>query len=151
MFIPVNYVDKGNYYEIMLENENGKSTSVKIVKQWVEKTMKNLDINFWESVDLWLSDKDIVFNEEQDKLNKQAKSNNVKVVVKSNEKTEKKKVVRERKPNPVKENIIKELAKSLENLNASDINIENIGKIITFKLDNREFKLDLTEKRVKKV
>jgi hypothetical protein len=28
--------------------------------------------------------------------------------------------------------------------------VENIGKIITFKVENREFKLDLVEKRQKK-
>ena len=63
--------------------------------------------------------------------------------------TERKKVVRERKPNPTKENIIQVVANALQPI-AENVVIENIGKIITFRVDNKDFKIDLTEKRVKK-
>jgi hypothetical protein len=110
--------------------------------------MKALDTDMEDVLLMFLEDNDYLENEELEELDRQAKENKPKTIAKS--KTERKKVVRERKPNPTKENIIKEVAKALETI-ATDINIENIGKIITFKVDNKEFKLDLTEKRVKKV
>jgi hypothetical protein len=96
---------------------------------------------------MWLEDNDYLENEELEELDQKAKENKPKNIAKSS--TEKRKVVRERKPNPTKENIIQVVANALNGI-ATDINIENVGKIITFKVDNKDFKLDLTEKRVKK-
>ena len=101
----------------------------------------------FECIKLWLEDRDYLVNEEQEELDKQAKANKPKANAKSN--TERKKSTRERKPNPTKENIIKLVSKALEEI-ATDIVVENVGKIITFKVDNKDFKLDLVEKRVKK-
>lgn len=139
------YIEKGNVIEITLDN--GKI--VKCGKEWAYKTMSTLDTDLEDVLLMFLEDNDYLVNEEQEELDSKAKSNKVKIDAKK-EKTERKKVVRERKPNPTKENIIKTLENALQSI-ATDINIENIGKIITFKVDNKEFKLDLTEKRVKKV
>ena len=109
--------------------------------------MKALNTDIEDVLLMWLEDNDYLENEELEELDKKAKANKPKQVVKSS--TERKKVVRERKPNPTKENIIKVVANALQDI-ATDINIENVGKIITFKVDNKEFKLDLIEKRVKK-
>ena len=38
----------------------------------------------------------------------------------------------------------------LEQLGAVNINIENVSKLITFTIDNNNFKLDLVQKREKK-
>ena len=123
--------------------ENGKKYFVK--ESEIDNLQKNLKISEFEGIEMWLEDNDIIENQEQVELDEKAKNNKVKnVVVKEN--TEKKKVVRERKANPTKENIIKTLATCLETI-ATDINIENVGKIITFKVDNKDFKIDLTEKR----
>lgn len=125
--------------------ENGKKYFVK--EEVIDNLQKNLKISEFESIEMWLEDNDIIENEEQQKLDQQAKENKPKQIAKSS--TERKKVVRERKPNPTKENIIKSLADYLQTI-ATDIVIENVGKIITFKVENKDFKIDLTEKRVKK-
>ena len=139
------YVKEKDRYIITFDN--GKKYFVK--ENVIDNLQKNLKISEFEGIEMWLEDNDIITNVEQEELDKKAKANKVKNVVKS-ESIEKKKVTRERKSNPIKENIIENLANCLKTI-ATDVNIENIGKIITFKVDNKEFKLDLTEKRVKKV
>lgn len=135
------YVKEKDKYIITFEN--GKKYFVK--ESEIDNLQKNLKISEFEGIEMWLEDNDIIENQEQMELNEKAKNNKIKNVVKG-ENTEKKKVVRERKANPTKENIIKTLANCLETI-ATDINIENVGKIITFKVDNKDFKIDLTEKR----
>jgi hypothetical protein len=139
------YKVNGMVVEITLDT--GKV--VKVATKWVEETMKALETDMEDVLLMWLEDNDYLVNEELEELDKQAKENKPKQNAKSS--TERKKSTRERKPNPVKENIISGLADALHKLDATDIEIVNVGKIITFKVDGREFKLDLSEKRVKKV
>jgi hypothetical protein len=138
-----NYVENGNYFTIELEN--GKN--VKVAKKWVDTACQKLDIDVDTALEMWLEDNDYLENEEQNELDKKAKTNKIKLG--ATEKTERKKVVRERKPNIVKENIIKNLENCVKSF-ASDVKVENVGKIITFSYENKQFKIDLTEKRVKK-
>lgn len=138
-----NYVENGNYFTIELEN--GKN--VKVAKKWVDTACQKLDIDVDTALEMWLEDNDYLENEEQNKLDKKAKTNKIKLG--ATEKTERKKVVRERKPNIVKENIIKNLENCVKSF-ANDVKVENVGKIITFSYENKQFKIDLTEKRVKK-
>lgn len=128
------------------ELDNGKIVNVPL--DAVDNLKKHLQITTNEAIMVWLEDNGYEVNEELENLDKQAKANKSKNIVKS--KVDRKPVVRERKPNPTKEMIISKVAKTLNSF-ATDVNIENIGKIITFKVENKEFKLDLTEKRVKKV
>ena len=138
-----NYVENGNYFTIELEN--GKN--VKVAKKWVDTACQKLDIHVDTALEMWLEDNDYLENEEQNELDKKAKTNKIKLG--AIEKTERKKVVRERKPNIVKENIIKNLENCVKSF-ANDVKVENVGKIITFSYENKQFKIDLTEKRVKK-
>lgn len=127
------------------ELDNGKVVNVPL--NAVDNLKKHLQITTNEAIMVWLEDNGYEVNEELENLDKQAKTNKSKNIVKS--KVDRKPVVRERKPNPTKEMIISKVAEMLNSF-ATDVNIENIGKIITFKVENKEFKLDLTEKRVKK-
>lgn len=138
-----NYIENTNYFTIELEN--GKN--VKVAKKWVDTACQKLDIDVDNALEMWLEDNDYLENEEQNELDKKAKENKIKLG--ATEKTERKKIVRERKPNIVKENIIKNLENCVKSF-ATDVKVENVGKIITFSYENKQFKLDLTEKRVKK-
>lgn len=138
-----NYTENQNYFTIELEN--GKN--VKVAKKWVDTACQKLDIDIDTALEMWLEDNDYLENEEQNALDKKAKENKIKLG--ATEKTERKKVVRERKPNIVKENIIKNLENYVKSF-ATDVKVENVGKIITFSYENKQFKIDLTEKRVKK-
>ena len=133
---------KGNVIEVKLEN--GKL--YKIATKWVENTCESLDIDDYDAIEMWLTDNGHLNNEEQDELDEKAKGV-VKNVVKSE--TPKKKTQKERvaKENPTKELIIQTIAKALENLDVSNLNIENKAKLVTFSLNNEEFKVDLVQKR----
>lgn len=139
------YERKGNFY--VVDFENGKQ--FKIASKWVDTTCQSLDISDFEAVEMWLTDNGHLVDEEQDNLDVKAKGA-VKNIVKSEQ--PKKKTQRERvvKENPDKEYIIGCIAEYLEELQANNINITNKSKLIEFSYKNKEFKLDLVEKRKKK-
>ncbi len=140
------YIVKEKWVEITLEN--GKQ--YKVDRKWVDKSMKNLDTDIEDVLLMYLEDNDILINEEQEELDKEAKGK-VKLVA-TNEEKAKKKTPKERvqKENPTKELIIQTLAKALETLETNNIVIENKTKIITFSMNNESFKIDLIQKRKEK-
>lgn len=140
------YVVKEKWVEINMEN--GKQ--YKVDRKWVDKSMKNLDTDIEDVLLMWLEDNEYLVNEEQEELDKEAKGK-VKLVA-TNEEKAKKKTPKERvqKENPTKELIIQTLAKALETLDTQNIVIENKTKIITFTMNNEQFKVDLVQKRKEK-
>ena len=138
------YVIDGKVVNITLDN--GKV--VKASTAYLENMVKNLDIDMEEAVLTWLEDEEYLINEEQEELVEKTRgAGKVKLVGDRKErpakKTQKERVV---KANPTKEMVISEIAKVLPNF-ATDINIENKGKIITFKIGDNDYKIDLIEKR----
>ena len=138
------YVIDGKVVNITLDN--GKVVKASTV--YLENMVKNLDIDMEEAVLTWLEDEEYLINEEQEELVEKTKgAGKVKLVGDRKErpakKTQKERVV---KANPTKEKVISEIAKVLPNF-ATDINIENKGKIITFKIGDNDYKIDLIEKR----
>ncbi len=141
------YVVKEKWVEITLDN--GKQ--YKVDKKWVEKTIDTLDTDIEDVLLMWLEDNEYLVNEEQEELDKEAKGK-VKLIA-TNEEKAKKKTPKERvqKENPTKELIIQTIAKALETIDTQDIVIENKAKIITFTMNNEQFKVDLVQKRKEKV
>lgn len=141
------YVVKEKWVEITLDN--GKQ--YKVDKKWVEKTINTLDTDIEDVLLMWLEDNEYLVNEEQEELDKEAKGK-VKLIA-TNEEKAKKKTPKERvqKENPTKELIIQTIAKALETIDTQDIVIENKAKIITFTMNNEQFKVDLVQKRKEKV
>ena len=139
------YVVKGKVVEITLEN--GKV--VKAMTEYLQRMMDNLGLDMEDAVLTWLEDEEYLINDEQEELVNATK--NYKLNIKAGEGKERKKKEVVKKENPVKKATIDLLAKALQELdNVSDIVIENETKLITFKVGDREFKLDLIEKRQKK-
>ena len=137
------YKVNGKVIEMTLEN--GKV--VKCSTAWANKTMKVLETDLEDVLLMWLEDNDYLVNEEQNDLDKNAKG---KVKLVANSEKPKKKTPKERvqKENPTKELIIQTIANALQNLdNISSVNIENKAKLITFELNNEQFKVDLVQKR----
>lgn len=129
-----------------------KNKEVKIPDEEIKNLMDKLELTEQEAIQTWLEDEGYEVNEEVERLTAKAKANGT-ARINARANVENKKTTRERKANPVKEEIIQILANALknsQNLPINAIKIENIGKIITFKIENREFKLDLIEKRQKK-
>lgn len=140
------YKELDKVYEITLEN--GKV--VKVDKKWAQISMENLQTDLEDVLLMYLEDNDYITNEDQEELDQSAKAN-VKVIAKSEK--PKKKTQRERvvKENPTKELIITKLASALNEIdNILNVNVENKAKLITFTLNNEDFKLDLVQKRKEK-
>lgn len=132
--------------EVVLDN--GKKT--KIDKKFLETSCEKLGIDIEEAIEMWLDDEGYLDNEEQNKLDSKAKANKVnKIITAKSEKPKKTQKERVRKENPTKEMIIREIAQVLPQF-ATNVQVENVGKIITFSIGDDNFKLDLTQTRKKK-
>lgn len=139
------YIIKDNIIEITLEN--GKV--VKCEKEWVDKTMKLLETDLEDVLLMFLEDHDYIVNEEQEELDAKARGK-VKLIAKAEKPKKKTQKERVQKENPTKELIIQTIAETLQKLDISNLNIENKAKIITFSMNNENFKIDLIQKRKKK-
>lgn len=141
------YKLNGKMYEITLDNDK----VVKVDKKWVDTSIENLQTDLEDVLLMYLEDNDYITNDAQNDLDKSAKENGVKLVAKTEK--PKKKTQRERvvKENPTKELIISKLVSALQEIdNISNVNVENKAKLITFTLNNEDFKLDLVQKRKEK-
>lgn len=130
-----------------MEVKTKKGKKVDIPDDELDKLVDQLDISLAEAIDLWLTDHDLETNEEQEQLDKKAKDNRITATIheaKADKPKKERKVVR--KEDTTKEGIIKALAEKLEEL-ATEVKIENVGKLITFKLGDDTFKLDLIRQR----
>lgn len=130
-------------------NENKE---VKIPDVDIERLMRTMKIDQEEAIQIWLEDEGYEINEEQEALCKKAKENKSHKIAKADKKVPiilKNKKERTVKENPTKEMVIAEIAKILPSF-ATDINIENKAKLITFHIGEEEYKIDLIQKRKKK-
>lgn len=145
-----NYNIVGSYIEIILDNDK----KVKVGKKYIDNCIEKLDIDLEEALLTWLEDEGYMDNLDQLELCDQAKENKSNKIVGAKKDTPVKKTQKERtqKPQPEKECIIRAVAEFLESAtDASNINIENKAKIITFTYKDNDYKLDLTQKRKPKV
>ena len=141
------YKELDKVYEITLEN--GKV--VKVDKKWAQLSMEKLETDLEDVLLMYLEDNDYLENDAQNDLDQSAKANGIKLVAKTEK--PKKKTQRERvvKENPTKELIISKLTSALQEIdNILNVNVENKAKLITFTLNNEDFKLDLVQKRKEK-
>lgn len=131
----------------MIYNFNGKN--INIPDKEIEKAMKSLELTKEEAIEMWLEDEGYMDNEEQIALTQKVKDSGIMTTIHgaSAEKKEKK----EKKPKTVKISEEKqELFKTiLENLQENFENVEvlNPNKLISIKINEKTFKLDLIEQR----
>lgn len=137
-----------------------KNRNIRIPDADIMRSMKSLGITKEEAIQVWLEDEGYLENAEQQELERKAKENKVTATIhqaeskvkvekkKAQAKGEKKETQSRKKEDPVKENIIKHIAASLENL-ATDIQILNPTKLVQFKIGDDVFKLDLSRTNLK--
>lgn len=129
--------------------DNGKI--VTIPDEEIKKSMEKLELSENDAIDLWLEDHDYQVNEEQDELDQKAKS--VKIQHDAQD-IDKKFSDKPKKPRTIKisdekkslfSNILQNLSENYENV---EILTEN--KLISVKIGEKTFKIDLIEQRNKK-
>ena len=119
---------------------------VNIPNHEIAKLQSLLHICKSEAINVWLSDNDYIVVDEIEELTAKAKENKISHNARAEykPKTQRERVVKEDK---VKENIIQSIADLLPTLNAENVVIANKGKLITFKIGEENFKLDLIRQR----
>lgn len=122
---------------------------INIDDNWISKAMKNLELTQEEAIEMYLEDEGYLDNEEQIELDKKAKESRITATIhqaetdKREKKTQRERV---RKENPTKEMIIAETAKMLQGI-AENVEILNVGKLISFSIGDDKFEFDLKQKR----
>lgn len=125
-----------------------KNKMVKIPDEQIKKNMEILDLTEEEAIQMYLEDEGYEVNEEVEKLTKQAKENKTDKIRGESEKPRAKRNA-EPKVNENKEFLIKLFENALKSAEIVP-KVTNKSKIIEFSYNNKQFKLDLIEKRVKK-
>ena len=128
----------------MVKEVNGKTISIPAAT--IQKFMKSLDITQDEAISLYLDDIGATINAEQTALTKKAeKAVKSASIVKARKAEPKTQTERVKKPDEVKESIIKTIAASLSKLGT--VTIVDERKILTLTIDEQIFKIDLTRTR----
>ena len=129
------------YYQL---NEKKR---VQIPDSDLKRIMDGLQVDKEEAIEIWLEDEGYIDNEEQIALDKKAKESGLsRTIHEAKSTTARKPRTVTRKEDKTKEGIIAMLAEALKEV-AENVQIVNIGKIITFTLGEDNFKLDLIRQR----
>lgn len=130
----------------MKYNFNGKMLN--IPDKELEKSMKILGMSKDEAIEMWLEDEGYLDNDEQIELTQKAKENKITVTIHDARETDKPKTS---KPKTVKVSDEKQalFADILGNLQENYENVEILkqNKLISVKIGEKIFKIDLIEQR----
>lgn len=124
--------------------DNGKS--VNIPNTEIEKLMSSLELSEKDAIDLWLCDHDYEEDEEQAELDE--KASKVKISHEIAQKKEKK----ERKPvvkavSDEKKTLFSQILRNLQYDYDENVNVLIENKLITIKIGDKTFKIDIIEQR----
>lgn len=126
--------------------ENGKV--VNIPDNEIEYNMKALELSKEEAIDLWLEDNDYQVNDELEELDSKAKKVKIDHQASAIDKTEKK----DRKPRTVKisdekQELFDNIYHFLVETYGGSVDILKENKLLTLKVGDKTFKVDLIEQR----
>ena len=124
--------------------DNGKT--IRIDDSLLDKMQKNLGVDREDAILIYLEDEGYLENEEQTELDKKAKDSGISRTIHGARAEGAKKRTVVRKEDKTKEGLIARLTEVLEEI-ADEVKIVNIGKLISFKLGEETFKLDLIRQR----
>jgi hypothetical protein len=125
---------------------------VRIPQEEINRNMVLLKLSKDEAIQMYLEDEGYMENPEQEALEAKAKENRITATIHKAKTEYKQKTQRERvvKDHPVKEEIIATLAASLEAIGATQIEVVNKQKTITFMgKDGEPYAIDLKWERNK--
>ena len=128
---------------------NGKN--VNIPDEEIKKSMKALDLSKEDAIQMWLEDNDYEVNEEQAELDAKAKKVKIDHGASAVDKSEKK----EKKPRPKvasdeKKELFDEIFSNLQDVYKQNAQIVKENKLITVKIGEKVFKVDIIEQRASK-
>ena len=118
----------------------------------IDKLVEQLDISIAEACELYLTDHDLITNETVEELNAKATKNRITATIHQAKGEKKPRKAREKKVNPLKQELIKAIYENLAHLyeGMAEVKITNDEKYIDFNFEDREFTINLVEHRKKK-
>ncbi len=124
--------------------DNGKS--VNIPKSEIEKLMSSLELSEKDAIDLWLCDNNLEEDEEQIELDEKASKVRIdKDIVQKKPKKERKKP--EKKVSDAKKELFSEILSDLEDVYKGNVEVLNENKLISVRIGEKLFKIDVIETR----
>lgn len=130
----------------MIYELNGKK--IRIPDDVLQISMAQLGLRQEEAIQMYLEDEGYLENAEQESLEKKAKENRITAKIHQaraeNKKSQKERV---KKADPTKEGIVSAIAEMLSTMGANEVTVVNAGKLITFKMGEDTFKVDLVRQR----
>ena len=124
--------------------DNGKS--VNIPKSEIEKLMSSLELSEKDAIDLWLCDNNLEEDEEQIELDEKASKIRIdKDIIQKKPKKERKKP--EKKVSDAKKELFSEILSDLEDVYKGNVEVLNENKLISVRIGEKLFKIDVIETR----
>jgi len=129
-----------------------KNKNYNIPDDEIDKIIDKYECSIAEACESYLTDKELIVNEEVEKLNRTASKNRITQIIHDAKGEKKPRKAREKKENPLKKEIIDAVFRFLAEkyLEKIDISVQNAEKYIDFTIENRNFTLNLVEHRPKK-
>lgn len=124
--------------------ENGKI--VNIPDKEIENLKNNLELSESDAIDLWLCDNDYKTDENQKELDKKAKKVKINHDI-SQKKTENKRKPPIKKVSDEKKELFKAIYGHLDEIFGEDVEILTENKLISVKIGDKTFKIDVIEQR----
>lgn len=118
----------------------------------IERLMHTLKLNQVEAVQLWLEDEGYLENETVEELSEKARKNRITATIhqaKAVDGAKKERKPRERKKNPIKQDIIQTIFEALQS-KYSEISVTNDEKYVELAVDGAKFTINLVQHREKK-
>jgi ParB-like chromosome segregation protein Spo0J len=124
--------------------DNGKS--VNIPKSEIEKLMSSLELSEKDAIDLWLCDNNLEEDEEQIELDEKASKVRIdKDIIQKKPKKERKKP--EKKVSDAKKELFNEILSDLKDIYKENVEVLNENKLISVRIGEKLFKIDVIETR----
>ena len=124
--------------------DNGKS--VNIPKSEIEKLMSSLELSEKDAIDLWLCDNNLEEDEEQIELDEKASKVRIdKDIIQKKPKKERKKP--EKKVSDAKKELFNKILSDLQDVYKENVEVLNENKLISVRIGEKLFKIDVIETR----
>lgn len=127
--------------------KNGRS--IVIPDKEIDKLVSSLEISIEDAIDLWLDDNNIETNEIAEELDEKASKVHIErdIIQKSSKKERKKPEI---KISSEKQQLFNEILTNLTEIYGENVKILNENKLISIKIGNLSFKVDIIQQRPSK-
>lgn len=116
----------------------------------IQNFMKSLDLSKEDAIQMWLEDNDYEVNEEQAELDAKAKKVKIDHGASAVNKTKKEKKPRPKVASDEKKELFDEIFSNLQDVYKQNAQIVKENKLITVKIGEKVFKVDIIEQRASK-